>query len=151
MKNIVYQLNGYLHALRRLAKYNSDFWAIHIKIESNIEQTIKDYFSKAHVKTEVTEIKKIDYSEVEVFFDKFIIQNLAIEDQDQIDMLLWDIVEYYGMASTRLNPKGCFNPLVSKGALEISIKTESIFHESLVYFLVEIEDQAILTGFGIRA
>lgn len=41
MKNIVYQLNGYLHALRRLAKYNSDFWAIHIKIESNIEQIIK--------------------------------------------------------------------------------------------------------------
>ena len=66
-------------------------------------------------------------------------------------MLVDDIVEYYGIASTSLNPKGCWNPLLSNGALEISIKSESRFHESLVYFLVEIEDQAILTGFEIRA
>ena len=151
MKNIVHELNGYLHSLRRLAKYNSDFWAIHIKIESDIEQAIKDHFAKARVKTEVTEIKQIDYAKLEEFFDKFIIQNLALDNQAQIDMLVWDVVEYYGVASTTLNSKGCFNPLVREGAFEISIKSESMFHESLVYFLVPIEDQAILTGFGIRA
>lgn len=69
---------------------------------------------------------------------------------DQVTMLIDDIVEYYGLASTTLNPEGVWNPLL-KGALEITVKDESNFHESSIYFLVEIEDQAILTGFGIRA
>ena len=148
MKEVVYQLTGYLHSLRRLSKYNSDFWATHLTIDTTIEDAINTHFSKAHVKTEVTEIKQIDYAKVKEFFDKFIIQNLENVSKDQIDILIWDIVEYYGVASTSVNPRGCFNPLVSKGALEIYTKRESEFHESLVYFLVLIEDQAILTGFG---
>ena len=150
MKNIVYQLTGYLHSLRRLAKYNSDFWAVHIVIETTIDDAMEKYFEKLRTKTKVVEIRKIDYTRVKEFFDEFIIQNLAIENKDQIDMLLWDIVEYYGIASSQLDSQK-FNVLVSEGAYEIRVSSESNFHESLVYFLVPIKNQAILTGLGIRA
>jgi len=151
MKSLVHELNGYLHSIRRLAKYNCDYWAIHIEVENDIEKAIHEHFSKARIPTEVTEIKQVDYDTVKKFFNKFIVEQLTANSKDQITMLTDDIIEYYGMASTRINPKGPFNPLVSKGALEISIKSEKTFHEELVYFLVQIENQAILTGFGIRA
>ena len=153
MKRIVDELDGYLHSLRRLAKDNCDYWATHIKVENedNVEQAIHQHFAKAHIKTEVTGIKKVNYTTIKKFFNKFIIEQLTTNTEDQVYMLIWDIVEYYGLASTTVNPEGPFNPLVSEGALEITVKQEDAFHKELVYFLVQIENQAILTGFGIRA
>ena len=151
MKEIVDKLDGYLHSIRRLAKDNCDYWAIHIEVEDDIEKAIRDYFAEAHIETEVVGIKKVDYDIIEKHFDRFITKHLTTNTEDQIYMLLWDIVEYYGMASTQVNPDGPFNPLVSEGALEITVKQEEPFHKELIYFLVQIENQAILTGLGIRA
>ena len=151
MKRIVDRLDGYLHSIRRLAKDNCDYWATHIEVEDDIEKAIHDYFSEAHIRTEVMDIKRVDYTIIEKYFDRFITKQLTTNTEDQIYMLLWDIVEYYGVASTKMNPKGPFNPLVSEGALEITVKEEEPFHKELIYFLVKIENQAILTGLGIRA
>ncbi len=153
MIRIVDELNGYLYSLRRLAKDNCDYWATHIKVknEGNVEQAIHQHFAKSHIKTEVTGIKKVDYATIKKLFSKFIIEQLTTNTEDQVYMLIWDIVEYYGIASTAVNPKGPFNPLVSEGALKITVKQEDVFHKELAYFLVQIENQAILTGFGIRA
>jgi len=150
MKRIVYMLNGYLSSIRRLAYNNCDYWAVHLTIDTDVEIEISNYFLKYDIPKEVIEIKKIGYDVVKTFFDKFIVEQLKDNTENQVTMLIDDIVEYYGLASTTLNPEGVWNPLL-EGALEITVKDESNVHESLVYFLVEIEDQAILTGFGIRA
>ena len=149
MKKIVYMLDGYLSSIRRLAYNNCDYWAIHLKIDTDVEAAISNYFLKYDIPKEVIEIKKIGYDVVKTFFDKFIVEQLKDNTENQVTMLIDDIVEYYGLASTTLNPKGVWNPLL-EGAFEITVKDESNFHESLVYFLVEVENQAILTGFGIR-
>ena len=83
MKSIVHELNGYLHSIRRLAKYDCDYWATHIKNENDIEKAIHKHFSKAHTPTKVIEIKQIDYDTVKKFFDKFIVQQLTLKTKLQ--------------------------------------------------------------------
>lgn len=57
--------------------------------------------------------------------------------------ILWDILEFYGLASTSLNEAGVFNPLVAGPVYRLKLQcSEQI--ESF-YFLVRIEDMYVLT------
>ena len=149
MGAIVNNLNGYLHSLRRLSGNKCDFWAERVEIETDIDNTIDEYFSTLESNSKVLEIERIDYSTVEKLLDTLVFSNLNIKDGDLIKLFAWDIVEYYGLASTAVDPEREFNPLVSNGAIKVSVQSD--FHNSCVYYVVQITSFAIFTGLAIRA
>jgi hypothetical protein len=61
---------------------------------------------------------------------------LRVENKEINKLFAWDIVEYYGLASTSLG--GEWNPLVRNGAIHLQLK--SVRHASLNYFFVVIGD-----------
>ena len=63
-------------------------------------------------------------------------------------MLLWRFFEYYGLASTNLNPDGAFHPLVSGPVYRLNIRNDE--HVRSLYLLVEIEKMYVLTSFWER-
>ena len=148
MKEIVDNLNGYFQALRRLSLNTCDFWADAVDVNGTLNNAIDDYISKID---EVTLIEKKDVTcrEVEELYKEFIFSNMNMDSDDIIKLFSWDIVEYYGLASTIIDPNGDFNPLVSNGAIQLSVS--SIFHSSHVYYVVEIGTQEIITGLAVRA
>jgi hypothetical protein len=112
---------------------------------------LQDHFNTLPFPKKIKHIEKINYDAVELIFDRFIKKNLNV-NKEQLDLLLWDIVEYYGLASTALDPDDQFNPLLSKGAYRIYLKEEEkCFHKEYVYLACLLQDQVILTGFGFRA
>lgn len=66
-----------------------------------------------------------------------------------IELLKWDIVEYYGLISTSIDPDSSFNPLVSTGAL--LLEARSSFHLKCNYFVVEYSKYVVITGLAQRA
>lgn len=148
MELIVNGLNGYLYSLRRLTENKCDFWAELINIDSDIAEVIDSYLLKTNAIEKIIEKKKIDYVGVEKLLDDFIFSNLVIKDENIIKLLVWDIVEYYGLASTVIDSAADFNPLVSKGAIQITV--QSSFHKQCVYYIVPISNYAIVTGLAIR-
>ena len=149
MEAIINNLNGYLHSLRRLSGNKCDFWAECVEIDSDIDNAIDKYFSKLKSDCKVLKTEKIDYSTVENLLNNLVFSNLTIRDDNLIKLLAWDIVEYYGLASTALDSEGEFNPLVSNGAIKISVQSD--FYESCVYYVVQIANFAVVTGLAIRA
>ena len=124
MEAIINNLNGYLHSLRRLSGNKCDFWAECVEIDSDIDNAIDKYFSKLKSDCKVLKTEKIDYSTVENLLNNLVFSNLTIRDDNLIKLLAWDIVEYYGLASTALDSEGEFNPLVSNGAIKISVQSD---------------------------
>ncbi len=149
MEAIVNNLNGYLHSLRRLSGNKCDFWAESVEIESDIDNTIDKYFSKLESNNKALKKEEIDYSTVEKLLKDLVFSNLNVRDDNLIKLFAWDIVEYYGLASTALDPEGGFNPLVSNGAIKVSVQSD--FYESCVYYVVQIANFAVVTGLAIRA
>ena len=148
MKKIVDNLNGYFQALKRLSLNTCDFWAHVIEVNSTLNNAIDDYISKIDEVT-LIEKKDITFRDVENLHKEFIFSNINTDNDDIIKLFSWDIVEFYGLASTIIDPNGDFNPLVSKGAIQLSVN--STFHSSYVYYVVEIDKQAIVTGLAVRA
>jgi len=149
METIIANLNGYLHSLRRLSGNKCDFWADVIKIEVDFEKTIEGFISKFKNNVKLIEKKEISYFEVESLLEELLLSNLDISSKDLKKSFTWDIIEYYGLASTDTDPDGEFNPLVSNGAIQITVQSD--FHKSCVYYIVAISNHAVVTGLAERA
>ncbi|MGX5172703.1 hypothetical protein ACUR5C_01590 [Aliikangiella sp. IMCC44653] len=149
METIIANLNGYLHSLRRLSENKCDFWASTVSINTDFYQTIEDFISKLNTDVKHIETKEVSYSEVEALLEQHLLSKLVTVSDDLKESFAWDIVEYYGLASTASDPEGEFNPLVSNGAIQITV--QSGFHKSCVYYIVAISNHAVVTGLAERA
>lgn len=149
MEAIVNNLNGYLHSLGRLSGNKCAFWAECIEVESSFENTIDEYFAKLETDNKILEREKISYSEVKKLLKNIVFANLSVKDSSLIELFAWDIVEYYGLASTDRDPGGEFNPLVSNGTIKISVQSD--FYKSCDYYVVQISNYAVITGLAVRA
>lgn len=149
MENYVSELRGYLQSLRRLCRRQCDFYADSFFLENDIHSSVKKYINKLGAEFEFVGIKPLTYQEVESILKKHLVAELEVESQSSIELFLWDIVEYYGLASTASNPDGDFNPLVSNGALEVEVK--SSHYTSGAIFVVVIGKAAIITWLNVRA
>jgi hypothetical protein len=58
--------------------------------------------------------------------------------------ILWDVFEYYGLASTHVNEAGEFHPLVKGPVYHLDIRSEQ--HKRGLYYLVRIEGFYVLTA-----
>jgi hypothetical protein len=59
--------------------------------------------------------------------------------------ILWDIFEYYGLASTHINESGDFHPLVKGPVYQLYINHKT--HQRSLYYLARIEGIYVLTAF----
>jgi hypothetical protein len=118
-------------------------------VENDIHSSVKEYIKKLGSEFEFVGVKPLTYQEVESILEKHLIAELEVESQNSIELFLWDIVEYYGLASTASNPDGDFNPLVSNGALAVEVI--SSHYASGAVFVVVIEKAAIITWLNVRA
>jgi hypothetical protein len=149
MENYVSELQGYLQSLRRLCRRQCDFHADSFLVENDIHVSIEKYINKLGSEFRFKGIKQLTYQEVESILENNLILELEVENQNTTKLFLWDIVEYFGLASTALNPNGDFNPLVSKGALAVEV--HSSHYSSSTVFVVVIEKHAIVIWLSVRA
>ncbi|NRB38575.1 MAG: hypothetical protein HRU20_08925 [Pseudomonadales bacterium] len=149
MKSTISELNGYLHSLRRLCKESCDFWAEVIDVKESVNQSIQNYIAQFEDQILIKSTRDISFSDVELLLEKYIFSNLTITNPDQLKLLAWDIVEYYGAAALDQSFESHFNPLVSNGAIQLTV--DSSFHKTQVYYVVKIGNKLIITGLGIRA
>lgn len=59
--------------------------------------------------------------------------------------VIWDINEFYGLASTNMNSEGVFHPLISGPVYRLNIISDRF--TSSLFFLVKIEDMHVLAYF----
>lgn len=149
MEAIIANLNGYLHSLRRLSGNKCDFWAEATKIDSDLDNAIEGFLSNIKSGVKLIEKSKINYSAVEALLEELVLSNLLTDDENLKKSIAWDIVEYYGLASTALDAEGEFNPLVSNGAIKVSVQSD--FHKSCVFYIVVISNYMVVTGLAERA
>ncbi len=149
MENYVSELRGYLQSLRRLCRRQCDFHADSFLVENDIHASIEKYINKLGAEFKFKGIKPLTYQEVEDALKNHLILELEVENQNTIELFLWDIVEYYGLASTASNPDGDFNSLVSNGALAVDVQSSR--YSSGAIFVVVIGKTAIITWLNVRA
>lgn len=149
MENYVSELRGYLQSLRRLCRRQCDFYADSFVVENEIHKSIREYINNLGAEFTFKGVKPLTYQEVESVLRKHLLRELEVENPITIDLFLWDIVEYYGLASTASNPDGDFNPLVSNGAFAVEV--HSLHYASSVVFVVVIEQCAIVMWLSVRA
>jgi hypothetical protein len=149
MENIVNNLDGYLLSMRRLSGNQYDYWAEILDITAGVETALTNHFYKINPELKVIEKYEICYLDVEKLLVEYIFSQLAFTNENIKKLFLWDIVEYFGLASTQDDPEGDFNPLVSNGALKLSMQPN--FYKSHVYLVVPISNYAIIMGLAKRA
>lgn len=148
MENYISELRGYLQSLRRLCQRQCDFYADSFPVTGDIYLSIEEHVNKCGDQFQFVGVKSITFNEVENLLQKHLIHELEVVSEDAIKLFMWDIIEYYGLISTALNPDGDFNPLVSNGALEVEVKSPHYLSGSI--FVVVIEEVAIVMWLHVR-
>lgn len=85
----------------------------------------------------------VNYETVKTLFNEHIfdpLRSVGLSDLENVD---WNIIEYYGLASTSINENGPWNPVVSGESLLLEF--ESAESTKVLELIVEIEKYAIVT------
>ncbi len=138
IKEIIANLNGYLQSMRRLGLNQCNYSASVREIKNNFENEIEDYKTIFKDDYQVSSQKHADYKQLEQLHHDLIYSKLKVKDKDIIKLFEWDIVEYFGLASTSIDKENTFHPTVKNGAIVLELKAERYI--SLVYYFVEIGD-----------
>jgi hypothetical protein len=148
METYVENLNGYFQSLRRLSNNSCDLWAEGVLIESTLEESLEAYFKNIEG-LNIIEKHWASFSEIESLYKELIYSQISGLSVEVLELLKWDVIEYYGLISTSIDPEGSFNPLVNTGALLLEAK--SSFHFKCNYYVVEYGKFAVITGLAQRA
>lgn len=144
----VSELNGYLKLLQRFCKKRCDFDASALTVEGDLEGAVERYVSNLDDIVEYRGLNKISFSDFQNIMKRFVYSNLTIQDENMVRLIDWDIVEYFGVASTVMDPEGDFNPIVSNGGWELDVTSN--FYEACTVVLVQYDEQALILSFGVR-
>jgi len=136
IKGIIANLNGYLQSMRRLGLNQCHYSTSVREIKNNFENEIEDYKTIFNDDYQVSSQKHADYKQLEQLHHDLIYSKLKIKGKDTIKLFEWDIVEYFGLASTSIDKERSFHPTVSNGAIVLKLKSKKF--KSLVYYFVEI-------------
>ena len=152
------ELNGYLHSLRRFRGagyfYSVRSYDATSDVDQFLTETVNEWGSNGHFKylgrSEVG-FKVLEQRLSSIIFGGALnLQNVSgDESKENIrKMVVEDINEYYGLASTSLNPEGAFHPLISGPVYELNIENKD--YSGLFFYLVQIESYYVLTSFTRR-
>lgn len=138
-------LNGYLHALRRLSGNACDFWAEIFPCIGDVEGSFRNHLAGQGVS--LVEKQNVRYREIDEILEREIFSKLVVEDESLLKLFAWDIVEFIELAYIQTQPET--SPISNKQAFVFKAKSE--FHGEYVYLVVPVNDQAISIGLASRA
>ncbi|WPD23363.1 MAG: hypothetical protein SD837_02120 [Candidatus Electrothrix scaldis] len=156
----IMMLRGYLSCMATLCGQNFSFAVSSFKDSRKIDIFVSELvreWSKGDEYIEPSEYtyggkEIIDYHTARTAVAEFVfngqLKNIHSETEAEGTVggkLLWRLFEYYGLASTSLNPSGIFHPLVHGPVYRLAIRNDE--HMRALYLLVEIEDMYVLTSF----
>jgi len=141
------ELRGYLQSLQRLCKKRCDFDATIIPMETDLNETVTKYVAGFNGDFECIAQQKINFEEIEDLLQNYIYSNLSITNIDQIKLIDWDIIEFYGKASLEPGSTSDVNPLVTNGAIQVSITSKH--YQSCAHFVVELGGHAVVTSLAV--
>jgi len=146
---IVAEFGGFLLALQRLCGPGYAFSAFLVERGTDEFASLQTQFAKFEGKFKLVRTEAVTHHQVTELLSERIYSKLAYIDAPVLKMLDWQLTEYYGLASTAADPGGSFHPLVSDGALLLSVS--STHYASIVSYAVPIKGHFIVTVLGNRA
>ena len=152
MNSFVSELNGYLQSLRRLTAGAFDYGAILVASKNEDTEVVREYLDKMPYKSKVLSHKKNSHEDVKAILTDYIFSNLGIEEKKIVDLLEWDVIEYFGMAldeSVEARAANSFNPLVENGAIVVEVETSFYFRYCLIVIKVS-DSENIIVSLGKR-
>ena len=157
-KYYIAELNGYLQSLRRLRGFGYCFSAHTYDLKVDIDQFAKETLCKWDESGAYKYLGKslIEYRNLEdritgiIFGGALNLENVNNEKSKKNikKMVIEDINEYYGLASTSLDTKGHFHPLITGPVYELNIENSNF--TSIFFYIVQIGKYYVLTGFTHR-
>lgn len=140
----VAELRGFLNALQRLMSDRRDFYADVISPANGMEAALAAYFNEDPA---YQGSAQIGYPEVQALLHEYIFAGLNELSSKVAAELEWQLLEYYGLASTAAG--GSFNPLISNGALLLTMRQSH--YSKCAYYVVQLPHHLVITGLGILA
>lgn len=156
----IMMLHGYLRCISTIAGSQYSFGASSFKDPREIDAFVSEFVGEWSLGDEYIEPceyiyagkEVIGYEELRKEVVSFIFNGTLAQLTAEAEGLgtvggsiLWNLFEYYGLASTSLNESGVFHPLVKGPVYRLDIRRKE--HERAFYFLVCIEDMYVLTHF----
>ncbi len=143
-------LDGYLKALQRLCGAGFVFGARGYPAEDDIDNFMRNIISEWGSSNEYTYsgYEKIESKDLFCRVEDLIFNGVIVKDRFQSNnfipkMILEDINEYYGLASTSLDEQGEFHPLLTGPVYKLNIG--SCLNFKGLYFLVKINKYFVIT------
>lgn len=157
-ESYIKELNGYLHSLRRLRGPGYFYTARFYSAASNVDQFLSETVSGwgEHGEFQYKGKSEIEFAALQerltgiIFRGALNLENIA-SDKSKANikkMVIEDINEYYGLASTSLDSNGVFHPLIAGPVFELDIRNDNYFN--LFCYLVQIGNYYVLTSFTRR-
>ena len=143
-KEPLLNLDGYLHALRRLSGSRCDFWVDVFNLKEDVIGDFKNHLSNQ--KVALGDELGIDYKGLDKVLQENVLSKLAVVDEALLKFFSWDIVEYIQMSYRLIEPE--IDPVSSKEAKVISAESE--FHGRYIYVLIPVENKCIAVGLATR-
>lgn len=128
------ELRGFLNAVQQLCGLGHSFSVEAIPAGANEESTLSRYFAMFEGGFKYLGSTAISYEKAQALLHQYIFINLSSVRPQLQKELNWQLIEYYGLASTAVG--GSFNPLVSEGALLLSIAQNH--YKQCTYFVVRV-------------
>ncbi|MCG8519456.1 MAG: hypothetical protein MI794_15810 [Pseudomonadales bacterium] len=156
----IHELNGYLSCLSRLCGPAYVFAAHAYQVEADVDSFVREavaIWSEGDEYIPASEIQYvgkslIEYSQLQSEIAGYVTNGLlgprelsGTGRRAAARLLVEDITEYYGLASTSMNPEGVFHPLISSTVHRLNIRNEK--YEHCLFFVLQIEDMYVLTHF----
>ena len=154
----IHELNGYLLCLSRLAGRGYSFGAHAYQVEADVDSFAREavaIWSKGNEYIPASDFRYvgksiIEYVDLQSEITRYVMNGLLgprkLSEAGRnaaARMLLEDIIEYYGLASTSINPEGVFHPPIRSTVHRLDIRNEK--YEHCLYFVLQIEDMYVLT------
>jgi hypothetical protein len=141
----ILNLDGYLLSLRRLSGNKSDFWAEIVNIEGDAEKSLRCQMKNSGI--ELKEKELVGYREIESFLENQLAEKLNVDDSSMVKLFAWDMVEL--IQQSFMEAEQDKDPIYLKESF--IMQAMSKFHGSYYYFVVPVNDKAILVGLANRA
>jgi hypothetical protein len=132
----ILELDGFLNALRCLIGHPAKvFGAGYIeKVEQDLDSIINDKIKFIEKSGCLVSRDKVDFKYIQKIFSQYIYNRLPTENENILGNLDWNLVEYYGLASTAENEDGEWNRLVSQEHIILEYKDENSI-DSVIFFV----------------
>ncbi|MCL6417814.1 hypothetical protein MIB92_19350, partial [Aestuariirhabdus sp. Z084] len=143
-KEPLLNLDGYLHALRRLSGNRCDFWVEVFDLKDDVVGDFKNHLSDREVT--LSDELVIDYKGLDKVLQENVLSKLAVKDESLLKLFGWDIVEYIQMSYRLIEPE--IDPVSSNEVKVISAESE--FHGRYIYVFIPVKNKCMAVGLATR-